>query len=266
MTTAMTTPLVTIDAFAEAAFSGNPAAVCFPSSDRDAAWMQRVTAEMNLAETAFLAREGDAWRLRWFTPVTEVDLCGHATLAAAHLLWQDGHLPAGAPARFLTRSGALGAVQRDGLIELDFPADPPRAAAPPEALVEALGVQPFAVLRGRDDWLVELADAQTVRTLEPDLALLATIDCRGIGVTARGDRGFDVVSRFFAPRAGIPEDPVTGSAHCTIGPYWSARLRRPVLSCWQASARGGRLRVEPRGGRVLLGGTAVTVMRGELLA
>jgi PhzF family phenazine biosynthesis protein len=262
----MPIPIVTIDAFADAPFAGNPAAVCFPPPERDAAWMQRVAAEMNLSETAFLRREGEAWRLRWFTPTTEVDLCGHATLAAAHLLWQDGHLAAGAPARFLTRSGGLGAVQRDGLIELDFPADPSRAAAPPEALVEALGVQPFAVQRGRDDWLVELADAGTVRTLAPDFALLATIDCRGIGVTARGDHGFDVVSRFFAPRAGIPEDPVTGSAHCTIGPYWSTRLRKPVLSCWQASPRGGRLRVEPRGDRVLLAGTAVTVLRGQLLA
>ena len=258
----MPIPIDRIDAFADAPFHGNPAVVCRLAAPADAAWMQRVAAEMNCSETAFVVPRADGFDLRWFTPTMEVDLCGHATLAAAHALWA-----AGATADtlvFHTRSGAL-PVRRDGyLIVLDFPADPPRPASPPEALLDALGVLPQSVLRGRSDWLVEVASAEEVRALAPDLNLLASVPARGVIVTAAGDDS-DVISRFFAPAAGIAEDPVTGSAHCTLAPFWSRRLGRTRLTAFQASARGGRLRLDLIGDRVHIAGRAVTVARGELL-
>ena len=261
----MTVPMITVDAFTDKAFGGNPAAVCFPAVDVDAAWMQRVAAEMNVAETAFLWPVGDSWKLRWFTPMVEVDLCGHATLAAAHVLWESGRLAAAQPAHFQTRSGLLTATHGDGWIVLDFPSDQLLPTAPPEGLIEALGLQPLSVLRGRFDVVVEVADEETVRTLAPDFALLATIDTRGIAVTSRAAAPYDFVSRFFAPRCGIPEDPVTGSIHCALAPFWAARLRRSSLLAFQASRRGGVLRCETAGARVRLAGQAVTTMRGELL-
>jgi PhzF family phenazine biosynthesis protein len=228
--------------------------------------MQAVAAEMNQAETAFLEAHGDDWALRWFTPTMEVDLCGHATLASAHVLWQEGWLPTGRPARFHTRSGVLSAVQRAAAIELDFPAIPLRAAAPPEGLIPALGVQPLAIHVAGPDLVVEVGDAASVIGLQPDLVQLASIPCRGVAVTAKGEVDCDVISRFFAPAAGIPEDAVTGSIHCALGPHWSKRLRRSVLRCRQASRRGGVLEVTAQGARVLLAGTAVTVMQGALRA
>ena len=262
----MPVPLVQVDAFTAVAYRGNPAAVCALSAPRDAAWMQAVAAEMNLAETAFLEPQADAFRLRWFTPSVEVDLCGHATLASAHVLWEEGRLPADAPARFDTRSGRLTCVRRGDWIEMDFPGEPPAACAAPAGLAAALGVAPRWVGRNRLDYLVELDDAAAVRDLAPDLRALAVVDCRGVIVTAPSDTpAHDFVSRFFAPRAGIPEDPVTGSAHCALGPLWSERLGKPEVVGYQASARGGVVRVRPVGARVVLAGQAVTVLRGQLL-
>lgn len=205
--------IVQVDAFTAAAFGGNPAAVCVLPRPRDDRWMQAVAREMNLSETAFLHREHDAWRLRWFTPLVEVDLCGHATLAAAHVLWEDEHLPHGQRARFLTRSGELGAERRGDWIELDFPAEPARPADPPPGLLDALRVR-GTVARNRMDYLVEVADDATVRGLDPDFTRLRSVSTRGVIVTARGTPPYDFVSRFFAPAAGVDEDPVTGSAHC----------------------------------------------------
>jgi PhzF family phenazine biosynthesis protein len=254
-----------VDAFTEGPFSGNPAGVCLPTSPVTASWMQAMAAEMNQAETAFLRprADGDGWDLRWFTPTIEVDLCGHATLAAAHVVWSEGLQPRTQAVRFHTRSGMLGASVDGGRVVLDFPALAMTPCAPPDGLLDALGVQPLSVFRAGPDFVIEVHDAPAVIGAQPDLSALAAIACRGVGLTAQGVDA-DVVSRFFAPAAGIPEDAVTGSLHCALGPFWSRRLRRPRLRCRQASARGGLLEVEPRGERVLLGGNAVTVLAGDL--
>ena len=257
-----------VDAFAGEPFGGNPAAVCLLPRPADAAWMQRVAREMNLSETAFLVRRDDAaYDLRWFTPTVEVDLCGHATLASAHVLWESGHLAAGSQAVFHTRSGKLSAKQRDGWIEMDFPAEPDQPTAAPAALAAGLNADPVYVGRNRFDYLVEVGSESTVRNLAPDAARLSEIDTRGIIVTALADTdGFDFVSRFFAPGTGIVEDPVTGSAHCCLGPYWQRRLGKADFTAWQASERGGLVKVVIRDDRVTLSGKAVTVLRGELVA
>jgi PhzF family phenazine biosynthesis protein len=265
----MSLPLYQVDAFADRAFAGNPAAVCLLSGPREEEWMQAVAREMNLSETAFLHPEGEdgAWRLRWFTPAVEVDLCGHATLASAHVLWETGHLPGDRPARFHTRSGLLTAERRDGWIELDFPARPAEETTPPPGLAEALGAEPLWVGKSRYDYLVELASESAVRSLDPDHRRLATLPVRGVIATARAEPGpFHFVSRFFAPGSGVEEDPVTGSAHCTLATFWAPRLGRSDLLAWQASARGGTVRVRLEGDRVKLGGPAVLVLQGELLA
>lgn len=261
----MPLPLWQIDAFTDRPFHGNPAAVCLLQDTRPDEWMQSVAAEMNLAETAFLLRGDDGFELRWFTPAVEVDLCGHATLASAHFLWQDGHLKPGAEARFHTRSGLLTARQKDGWITLDFPATPAAPAYPPHGLEDALGVVPVNVGRSVYDLLVEVADEQTVRTLQPDLAAIARFPVRGVIVTARAAmEGVDFVSRWFGPASGVPEDPVTGSAHCALGPWWAPQVGRDDLVGYQASPRGGTVRLELRGERVRLSGQAVTVFRGLL--
>ena len=263
----MRVPLVQVDAFTDTPFAGNPAAVCLLETPRDDGWLQAVGAEMNLPETAFVRPLADGFELRWFTPSVEVDLCGHATLAAAHVLWETKRLAPDAVARVHTRSGLLTAARRDGWIELDFPAEAASAAPAPAALTEALGVAAAWTGRNRFDWLVEVETAAVVRALTPDLARLATVPTRGVIVTARADDGrVDFVSRFFAPRAGIPEDPVTGSAHCCLGPYWAPRFGRTSLTGYQASPRGGLVRVRLAGDRVILGGHAVTVLQGELMA
>lgn len=264
-------PLLQIDAFAAGPFTGNPAAVCLLSAARDAAWMQAVAAEMNLAETAFLVPRAtdDGWDLRWFTPTIEVDLCGHATLASAHALWQTGRLADDAVARFHSRSGVLTAARHGDTIELDFPAEPASEAPAPAGMVEALGLTPLWVGRNRMDVLVQLARESDVRALAPDVAALAHIPARGIIVTSVASAAsgeYDFVSRFFAPAAGVPEDPVTGSAHCCLAPFWAERLGRMEMTGWQASRRGGAVRVRAAGERVKLGGRAVTVLRGELVA
>jgi PhzF family phenazine biosynthesis protein len=258
-------PLFQVDAFTDKPFAGNPAAVCILSEPRDARWMQSVAQEMNLSETAFVLREGDGFNLRWFTPTIEVDLCGHATLASAHILWEAGHLKPDQQARFSTRSGRLTADRKGQWIEMDFPAEPANPATAPPDLVKALGVPSKYVAKNRLDYLVEVDSEQTLRKLRPDFTLLAKVMARGFIVTSRAAlSGYDFVSRFFAPGAGINEDPVTGSAHCCLGPFWSIRLGKTEFVAYQASARGGALRVRVSGQRVHLGGQAVTVLRGEL--
>ena len=258
--------IVQVDAFTATPFAGNPAAVCVLPAPREAPWMQHVAREMNLSETAFLCPRPDGFDLRWFTPAVEVDLCGHATLASAHVLWEDGYLVTDTPARFHTRSGLLTATRQDAWISLDFPALPPEPVTPPEALLQALHVAPLYVGKNRSSYLVEVASEESVRTLQPDFTRLQTLPVQGVMVTSRAtSAGFDFVSRYFAPRAGVPEDPVTGSAHCCLGPYWSQRLHQDSLVAYQASARGGVVRVQVRGARVVLSGQAVTVLRGELV-
>jgi PhzF family phenazine biosynthesis protein len=258
-------PLYQVDAFTDQPFAGNRAAVCLLPDPADPGWMQRVAMEMNLAETAFLHREGDDYRLRWFTPTVEVDLCGHATLASAHILWERNLIAHGAQARFQTRSGLLTADRRPNGIELDFPATPAKPATPPDGLNAALGVTPRFVGKTRFDYLIELESEQTVRGLQPDHGALAKLPVRGVIVTAKASTaGFDFVSRFFAPGSGIPEDPATGSSHCALAPFWSERLMKEEMAGYQASARGGVIGVRLVGDRVRLRGKAVTVLRGEL--
>jgi PhzF family phenazine biosynthesis protein len=256
----MTTPLYIVDAFTDRPFAGNPAAVCLPDTPPDAAWMQALADEMNLSETAFLRpRAGGDWDLRWFTPAVEVDLCGHATLASAHVLWHERQ-HAGQSLRFHTRSGWLVATRRGGDITLDLPADPPVPVSAPPGLAAALGAQPEWTGRWPEGYVAVLQHAAQVRKLTPDLAALMAAGIQRLIVTAPGDRpDQDFVSRFFAPGVGVPEDPVTGSAHCVLAPYWSGRLGRTRLTGFQASRRGGLVGVELSGDRVRLTGQAVTV-------
>lgn len=263
----MNVPLFQIDAFTNRPFAGNPAAVCLLPEPKDDRWMQAVAEEMNLSETAFLFGEGDGYRLRWFTPKVEVDLCGHATLASAHVLWSEGYALPGEEIRFHTRSGLLRATRKGTLIELDFPVMPPAAISPPPGLLEALGVSAKYVGRNEFDYLVEVRSEDDVRSLAPDFARLSQIEARGVIVTSTSATpAFDFVSRFFAPLAGVNEDPVTGSAHCCLGPYWQTRLGKSEFTAFQASARGGVVHVRVFGDRTCLGGQAVTVLRAELTA
>ena len=259
--------IIQIDAFTDKPFKGNPAAVClladFPADER----MQQIASEMNLSETAFLRRREDGFDLRWFTPALEVDLCGHATLASAHFLWTEGELQEDEEARFHTRSGLLTARLEDGWIEMDFPSEPPQDVDGPAGLAEALATEPRYVGRNRFDYLVEIDSEARLRQLDPDQSLLKSLSARGFIVTSPSSSDeFDFVSRFFAPASGIDEDPVTGSAHCCLAPYWGAKLQRSEMLAYQASARGGVVKVKLGGDRVQLGGQAVTVLRGELLA
>ena len=266
----MTQPIHFVDAFTDTAFAGNLAAICVLRSPAEADWMQTVAAEMNLSETAFLVPRADpvadGYDLRWFTPSHEVDLCGHATLASAHVLWRTGALDESATARFHTRSGLLTAAAADGWIDLDFPAEPMEAVDDPGGLSDSLGVAALWVGRNRMDYMVEVASEDDVRGLAPDFHRLGLIETRGVIVTAPGDDPeVDFVSRFFAPRYGVNEDPVTGSAHCALAPFWGERLGRERMTARQVSRRGGVVRVAVVGDRVRLSGQAVTVMRGELL-
>lgn len=262
-------PIFQVDAFAEEPFRGNPAGVCLLGGPAEAAWMQSVAAEMNLAETAFPLAEGDGFRLRWFTPKVEVELCGHATLATAHILWERGVLPPGREARFQTLSGLLTARRDGDLVELDFPARPPLPQPPDwaDAVVGALGIKPAYVGMSAEDVLFEAADEGALRSLEPDFATLRSLPARGVIVTSRSaDKRFDFVSRFFAPAIGVDEDPVTGSSHTVLVPYWAAKLGKKEFTAHQASARGGVLHLRHEGDRVRIAGRAVTVIAGELLA
>lgn len=262
----MSQMIVQVDAFTPTAFKGNPAAVCVLAEARDADWMQHVAREMNLSETAFLLAQADGFQLRWFTPTKEVDLCGHATLASAHTLWESGYLSADQAARFHTRSGLLTATRKHDWIELDFPALPPSPAQPPAGLLEALGITPEYVGINAFDYVVVVTSEAAVRALQPNFSLLRNVRARGVIVTSQAEGSeYDFVSRYFAPAYGIDEDPVTGSAHCCLGPLWQHRLGKDTFVAFQASARGGVLQVRVVGDRVVLGGQAVTVLRGELI-
>lgn len=258
--------MLQIDAFTDRPFAGNPAAVCLLDMEADAEWMQSVAAEMNLSETAFVLPLDDDYQLRWFTPTIEVPLCGHATLASAHALWFTGVVPRQESIRFQSLSGLLTATLNGEMIELDFPAAPVTETEPPAGLLEALNVAPVFVGQSESDSVVVVESERVVREMKPDLRLLSKVDCRGVMVTSTSsDRAFDFVSRFFAPQSGIDEDPVTGSAHCSLGPYWGERLGKISLTACQASARGGVVRMWLDNDRVILGGQAVTVLQGELL-
>jgi len=275
--------IVTVDAFTDVRFSGNSAAVCvLPPGKAEESWMQKLAREMNLAETAFLRRrDGEeegvgraSFDLRWFTPIVEVDLCGHATLASAHVLWEEGHVARRKKLHFHTRSGLLKAERRvEGRqvwIELDFPALPESTFEGPTGVIsKALGTKPRHVGAYGPDYLVEVESESVLRRISPDFALLKTLPARGIVVTCLPSasmkaKGYDFVSRFFGPKVGIDEDPVTGSAHCGLGPFWGRRLGKEEVLGYQASARGGTVRVKMRGDRVILGGRAVTMMHAEL--
>ena len=257
--------IIQIDAFTDRPFRGNPAAVCILSRHRDDTWMQNVAREMNLSETAFLEKKEDGFNLRWFTPAVEVELCGHATLASAHALWEIGYLDPKEQARFFTKSGLLTAALTDDWIEMNFPVEPETAASAPPDLSSALGVGFTYVGKNRFDYLVEIDSEESIRRINPDFSLLATVPMRGVIVTCPSrSTEYDFISRFFAPQVGVNEDPVTGSAHCCLGPYWGAKLGKNEMVAYQASSRGGIVRVRMDKDRVYLGGQAVTVLRGEL--
>ena len=262
----MPIPFFQVDAFTAKPFTGNPAAVCLLEKEAEADWMQAVAAEMNLSETVFVTPRANGFDLRRFTPATEVALCGHATLASAHVLWETGRLAEDDTANFHTRSGVLTAKRAGDWIELDFPATPAEPIEPPPGLSDLLGSVPRFVGRSRFDLLLELTDAEELRDLNPDFAGLSSLPVRGFIVTTKSDvPEYDFLSRFFAPAAGINEDPVTGSAHCALAPFWGERLGKSEMTAFQASARGGVVKVKLAGKRVLLRGQALTVLRGELV-
>ena len=258
--------IVQVDAFAERPFAGNPAAVCVMEGPREEEWMQAVAREMNLSETAFLYPADGGYNLRWFTPAVEIELCGHATLASAHVLWEEGHVERSHPIKFHTRSGVLLVTAEEELILMDFPSTDSVPAPAPEGMLAALGVEASYIARAGKNYLVEVADEKAVRGCSPDFGGLLAAGAGRVIVTAGSDDDqFDFVSRFFAPGAGVNEDPVTGAAHCALGPYWAGKLGREEVTGYQASMRGGVVRVTVRGERVLLAGQAVTVLRGELV-
>ena len=260
----MKIPIYQVDAFTSKVFSGNPAAVCILDQWIDDRLLQSVAAENNLSETAFLVQTGNGFDLRWFTPVTEVALCGHATLASAFVLFVCRGWP-GENIRFQTRkSGQLTVARRGDLLEMDFPSRPADNRTPPVGLREALRVVPKEILGSAEDLLVVLDSEKAVRDVQPDFGMLDRVDCRGTIITARGDRS-DFVSRFFAPRVGVPEDPVTGSAHCVLIPYWAAVLHKDNLHAFQVSKRGGELFCAFMGERVKISGKAVLYMEGTIM-
>ena len=266
----MATEIYHVDAFASQPFAGNPAAVCLMTESKTDEWMQAVAAEMNLSETAFVTRKTDAeknwFHLRWFTPKVEVDLCGHATLATSHVLWQCGWLSENEKANFDSRSGELAATKSGDQIFLNFPATPAKPALLDGEILEAVKLNPQYTGLSREDYLIEVASADEVRNLDIDFGKLSKVETRGVIVTAASDQTeFDFISRFFAPAAGIDEDPVTGSAHCCLAPYWSEKLNKLELTAYQASARGGKLQLKIENDRVHIGGRAITIKKGELL-
>ena len=264
------TKIFHIDAFASRPFTGNPAVVCLLTEPKTEEWMQAVAAEMNLSETAFVARDPDAeekrFHLRWFTPTVEVDLCGHATLATSHTLWESGWLAAGETAIFDSRSGELRAEKIGDRIFLNFPATPAEPAKLSSEISGAMNVTPVFSGFSREDCLIEVATADEVKNVEVDFQRLAKLEIRGVILTATSDDpNVDFISRFFGPAVGVDEDPVTGSAHCCLAPYWAEKLGKPELSAFQASERGGHLQLRLDGDRVHIGGNAITIKKGELL-
>lgn len=264
----MPTSIYTVDAFTNQPFEGNPAGVCILHGPADEGWMQSVAAEMKYSETAFVYPLAEGFSLRWLTPLQEVDLCGHATLATAHILWEGGMLNPDESAVFHTKSGILNASRAGEWIEMDFPAYQLASIDPPAGLGEALGAEVLSVAADPLFHIViaEMDSEETVRDLSPDFRALAKIPISDACVTARSAcEAYDFVSRFFAPRLGVDEDPVTGSAHCALGPFWADRLGKDALVGYQASKRGGIVKVRVAGDRVILGGQAVTVIRGLIL-
>ncbi|RMF26486.1 MAG: PhzF family phenazine biosynthesis protein [Cyanobacteria bacterium J083] len=259
--------IIQVDAFTNKPFTGNPAAVCILESAQPEEWMQNVASEMNLSETAFLLKQAEGYSLRWFTPTTEVPLCGHATLASSHVLWTKGYLSPTVEAKFFTLSGILTATLQADWIELNFPANLSRLVEnPPPDLAIALGIPCQTVWENSLGYLVEVESANLVRNMQPNFAQLNTLPHSNVIVTSRGEDEFDFVSRFFAPGLGINEDPVTGAAHCCLAPFWRNKLQKDKFLAWQASPRGGVLKIRYTGGeRVFLAGQAVTVMEGQLL-
>jgi PhzF family phenazine biosynthesis protein len=252
-----------IDAFTDKPLSGNPAGVCILSEKLNEKLMQNIASEMNLPETAFLIKEGEGYNLRWFTPNAEIDLCGHATLASAYILWKKGYLRKNREAKFSTKSGLLTAKMNEGWIELNFPAVLEEKTEPPSELLEALGVKATYVGKNKFDYLVEVESEEIVTTIKPDFMKLLKIPARGVIITSKS-KEYDFVSRFFAPQIGVWEDPVTGSAHCCLGPYWQKKLNKDEFIAYQTSERGGILKVKVIDERVLISGKAVTVLEGEL--
>jgi PhzF family phenazine biosynthesis protein len=259
--------LFKVDAFTDKPFAGNPAAVCLLAQSKSEVWMQNIAQEMNLAETAFIYPVIDGgYNLRWFTPTVEVDLCGHATLATAHVLWEISYLTTHEEARFHTKSGLLTAKRKENWIELNFPAEVAQESETPAGLLEALQVKPLFVGKNRFDYIVEVESEEVLRNLQPDFKLLATVPARGVIVTSvSANPAFDFISRFFGPASGIDEDPVTGSAHCCLGPYWQQKLNKNTFTAFQASKRGGIVKVKVSDNRVFLTGQAVIILRGELV-
>lgn len=258
-------PIYQVDIATTEPFGGNPAAVCLLDEPKPDNWMRLLAREMNLSETAFLLPEGEGYRLRWFTPKVEVALCGHATLASAHILFETGRLAPEQIARFYTLSGLLTAQKCEDFIEINLPSRPVQSTQAPKGLVEALCAQPMFVGKNVDDYLVELDSDERVRTLQPDISAIGRLPARGVIVTARSaTEGFDFISRFFAPAVGVPEDPVTGSAHTCLTPYWREKLGKNDMVGYQASERGGVLRVVQRGDRVCISAQSITIFAGEL--
>ncbi len=259
--------VIQVDAFTSTPFAGNPAAVCVLPAPQDDSWMQNVAQEMNLSETAFLVKQDDGFNLRWFTPAVEVPLCGHATLASAHVLWSEGHLSPDEAARFHTKSGLLIAKQQGDWIELDFPVNRSEAASAPPELSQALGVPIKSIVKNSLGYLVEVESEDLVRQMQPDFTKLKALSPEVIVTSlAHPNTEFDFVSRFFAPGLGIDEDPVTGAAHCCLAPFWRDRIGKDEFLAYQASSRGGVVKVRYTGSdRVFLAGQAVTVLRGELI-
>lgn len=253
-----------VDAFTEKPFSGNPAGVCVLNERLDEELMEKIAMEINLSDTAFLVKEDEGYNLRWFTPNAEVDLCGHATLASAHILWEKGYLRKDQEAKFRTKSGLLTAKMNNSWIELNFPAVPEEEMEPPAELLEALEVEAVYIGKNKFDYLIEVKSEEIVRKIKPNFVKLVKVSARGVIVTSKA-KEYDFVSRFFAPEIGILEDPVTGSAHCCLGPYWQKKLNKDEFIAYQASERGGILKVKVLGDRVLISGKAVTVLEGELL-
>jgi PhzF family phenazine biosynthesis protein len=258
--------IIQVDAFTNQIFKGNPAAVCILQSTQNEQWMQSVAQEMNLSETAFLVKQEQDYILRWFTPTTEVPLCGHATLASAHVLWTEGYASTGQTLNFQTKSGLLTARYEDNWIELDFPVNRSQDIPPITKLQDALGIDIKTFAYNSLGYLVEINSSEQVQQLQPNFALLKQLPISNVIVTSKAAANYDFVSRFFAPGLGIEEDPVTGAAHCCLAPYWRDRLGKNDFLAYQASSRGGVVKINYDGGdRVFLQGQAVTVMRGELL-
>ena len=260
-----------VDAFTSIPYQGNPAAICVLDNPVEDQWMQAVASEMNLAETAYLLKEGDSFRLRWFTPTVEMDICGHATLASAHILWEQGYVLKGSAINFKTLSGEITVTQFGNEIVMDFPADPESTVPLTEDLTmilkESLGANPIYVGKSQRDFLVEVESAEILRSMTPNMSILAEVPMRGYIVTAKSDKPeFDFISRCFFPAVGIPEDHVTGSAHCCLARYWGGKLDKTEMLGFQASNRGGQVRVKIVGDRVMLIGSCVTVLIGELLS